>query len=123
MNDRVRSWCSLALVCAGIAAAGVARAGGGGDGGGKKAAPPPPTAGDRAEDAAEMMTLADVLKVAIRQAPALANAAIDTRTSAALARRATGPEDTIVSGTGEWIKNSFGGDTRTAELAITRLLP
>src|SRR5436853_3561473 len=122
-----RTMLGLALACASTTVALAGGGGGGGGGGAKgkaKPAPPPdaPAAGDRPEDVGQAMNLADVLSVAIRQAPDLEHAAIDTRTFTAFARRATGPEDTKITASAS-ISDDALGKSRSADLAITRLLP
>lgn len=121
MMGGFRTTLGLALACASTT---VALAGGGGGSKAKPApAPPPaPAAGDRPVDVGQLMNLADVLAVAIRQAPDLEHAAIDTRTFTAFARRALGPEDTKIAASGT-ISDDALGKSRAGDLSITRLLP
>lgn len=107
---------ALALTASGRAHAGPGDAG-------KKAPPPAPAASDKPEDLAKPMTLADVIQVAVRQAPDLARAAIDTRAFAAIAKRALGAEDTKLTATAAIDADTFGNDTRTAQVELARLLP
>jgi outer membrane protein TolC len=105
LRPGLHAW--LAVVCAAVAAPHRARAD-----------------DVKPEDAAQKLALSEVISVAVRQAPELENARIDARTSNALAKGATGAEDTKLTATVEVSKTDFGpGDLITTRLALTRLLP
>jgi outer membrane protein TolC len=79
---------------------------------------------NKPEDVVQQMSLADVMQVAVRQAPDLARAAIETRTFNAFAKRALGAEDTKLTMSGDITRSDFeANNLATARAAITRLLP
>jgi outer membrane protein TolC len=80
----------------------------------------------RADDATKPISLADVLVVAVRQAPELERASMDLEIARATLQRAEGIEDVKISAGGSYVRFALPGDEETfttGSVDIGRALP